>query len=190
MRHVTENHSSHQSGGRAPIRMRTLSDTDQLQQPMAEQQHEHKGDRQLERKRERKTEHTQGRVSSEERDLRQYNDVRALNNGVENRYVEPNGAEKYVLTFFGNVREQVRSFLQNRTRDLGGIKWNLCLHVELQRDDGNDVVTTSPYFRSKTYITLSTNDLSESDLNESMQKMWGSLESFIREGSGFYVSKV
>ncbi|KAL4231499.1 hypothetical protein ACF0H5_009077 [Mactra antiquata] len=56
----------------------------------------------------------------------QHTDESALNNGVLNRSVLPNSSERYdVLTFFGNIREQVRSFLEARVSSMGGIKFNL-----------------------------------------------------------------
>ena len=58
------------------------------------------------------------------------------------------------------------------------------------RDDAHEVSTTSPYFRSRTYITISGEGLNEHDLNEALQKMFESLEKFMGEGSGWYVKKV
>jgi hypothetical protein len=115
----------------------------------------------------------------------------ALNNAVFNRNIFPRGSERYdTLTFFGNIRDQVRSFLQFRTRSLRGIKWNLCVQVEMQRDDGEDSLFTRPYFRSRAYIALSLDDTIEHDLNEAMQKMYASLEKYMREGSGWYMKRV
>ena len=115
----------------------------------------------------------------------------ALRNGVLNRYIHPTGTERYdMMAFFANIRDRVFDFLQSRARRLGGVKWNLCVQVEMQRDDVNEVAVTSPFFRSRTYITLSANDQNEHDLNEAMQKMYASLESFMREGSGWYLKKV
>ncbi|XP_052779407.1 uncharacterized protein LOC128216784 [Mya arenaria] len=123
--------------------------------------------------------------------LNQQNEESALRNGVINRYLQPRGNERYdVLTFFANNRDRVMAYLQSRARALGGIKWNLCVQVEMQRDDGSDIVVTAPYFRSRTYRTLSADDIDEHDLNEAMQKMFESLEKFIREGSGWYIKKV
>ena len=115
----------------------------------------------------------------------------AIGNRVVNRYIFPTGSERYdMLIFLSNVRDRIRNYLQTRASELGGIKWNLCVQVEMGRDDIHQVVTTSPYFRSRTYITLSGEGLSEHDLNEAMQKMYESLEKFMREGSGWYVKKV
>lgn len=115
----------------------------------------------------------------------------ALRNGVVNRYMHPRGSERYdMLTFFSNIRDRVLVYLQSRAHKLGGVKWNLCVQVEMQRDDVNEVAVSSPYFRSRTYITLSADDVNEHDLNEAMQKMYASLEKFMREGSGWYLKKV
>ena len=115
----------------------------------------------------------------------------ALANGVVNRYIHPRRSERYdMMTFFSNIRDRVFNFIQSRARKLGGVKWNLCVQVEMQRDDVNEVATTSPYFRSRTYTTLQSNDVSEHDLNEALQKMYAGMEKFMREGSGWYLKKV
>lgn len=120
-----------------------------------------------------------------------FDEESALGNGVVNRYIHPRGGERYdMMTFFGNIRERVLTYLQSRVRKLGGVKWNLCVQVEMQRDDVNEVAVTSPYFRSRTYILLSSDGVNEHDLNEAMQKMYASLETFMREGSGWYLKKV
>ena len=118
-------------------------------------------------------------------------EISALGNRVVNRYLLPRGGERYdMLIFFSNVRDRLRNYLQSRARQLGGIKWNLCVQVEMGRDDAHEVSISSPYFRSRTYITLSGEGLNEHDLNEALQKMFESLEKFMREGSGWYVKKV
>lgn len=105
------------------------------------------------------------------KDSQHTTDESALNNAVLNRNIYPRGSERYdVITFFVNIREEVRSFLQSRVRSLGGIKFNICVHVELQRDDGQDVAVASPFFRSRAYFALSIDDINEHDLNEAMQK--------------------
>lgn len=115
----------------------------------------------------------------------------AIENGVVNRNIYPRSGEQYdVLTLFGNIRDQIRTFLRSRVQALRGIKWNVCVQVEMQRDDGQEYSVTTPYIRSKTYMTLSVDDMHEHDLNEAMQKMFASLEKFMREGSGWYVRSV
>ena len=82
-------------------------------------------------------------------------DESAFQNNVQNRTIYPRQNERYdVLTFFANIRDDILTFLRSRTREMGGIKWNLCVKVEMQRGDGLDVITSSPYFRSRTYQTL------------------------------------
>lgn len=60
----------------------------------------------------------------------------------------------------------------------------------MQRDDGPESTVSTPFFRSLTYFTLSAEDLNDHDLNEALQKMYASLEKYMREGSGWYVKKV
>lgn len=118
-------------------------------------------------------------------------DESALRNGVVNRYLTPSGSERYdALAFFANIRDRLRDFLHSRLHVLGGIKWNVCLHVEMQRDDGPETVVTSPCFRSLTYAALSADDINEHNLNEAMQKMYASLDTFMKEGSSWFIKKV
>ena len=115
----------------------------------------------------------------------------AIDRGVVNGTIYPKENERYdLLVFFANVRSQIRRNIERRAREMGGIKWNLCVQVEMQRDDGGNVTISSPYFRSLTYKTLSYDDFDEHDLNESLQKIFASLQEYMREGSGWYVNKV
>ena len=60
----------------------------------------------------------------------------------------------------------------------------------MQRDTDDGVTVTSPHFRSRTYTGLSSETFSDHDLNEAFQKMHASMEQFLREGSGWYISRV
>ncbi|KAL4222317.1 hypothetical protein ACF0H5_018355 [Mactra antiquata] len=117
----------------------------------------------------------------------EHEDVLALRNNVQNISIYPIHDERYdVLTFFGSIRDEVRHFLNSRINTLRGIKWNLCIQVEMQRDGvGFEVAVLSPHFRSRTYVASSVEDLNDPDLNEAMPKMFASLEKFMREGSGW-----
>ncbi|XP_053380054.1 uncharacterized protein LOC123531918 [Mercenaria mercenaria] len=175
--HVTENHPLNQQGGRMETEPRTLNNDEPVP---------NNGEKVLDRddgKVQQRTETSENMHPSA--------DESAIENAVVNRNIYPRSGEQYdALTFFGNIRNQVRTFLQSRVQALRGIKWNLCVQVEMQRDDGEDATVTAPYFRSRTYITLSLDDFNDHDINEAMQKMFASLEKFLREGSGWYVKKV
>ncbi|WAR17254.1 BLMP1-like protein [Mya arenaria] len=72
--------------------------------------------------------------SDEDEPVNNQVDESALGNRVINRLIHPIGNERYdLLTFFGNRRDQVRSFLHSRARQLRGIKWSLCVQVEMER---------------------------------------------------------
>ena len=179
--HVMENHPLNQEGGRRATTPKSLNTTEQNQNTGQKEGNEWNDDNKNQQQEEQ-----QGVQASHETA-----DESALNNAVLNRSIHPRGSERYdVLTFFGNIREQVRSFLQSRANSVGGIKYNLCVQVEMQRDDGEDSSIAAPYFRSRTYMALSLDDLHDHDLNEAMQKMYASLEKYMREGSGWYVKKV
>ena len=115
----------------------------------------------------------------------------ALRSAVENRHIYPRQNERYdMLTFLANIREEIVNYIRSRVSQLGGIKWNLCVQVEMQRDDGNETTTSSPYFRSRTYRFLLSEELLEHDLNEAFQKMFAALEKYQKEGSNWFVKSI
>jgi hypothetical protein len=96
-----------------------------------------------------------------------------------------------MLTFFAKVKQQVEHVLQSRLQR-NGIKWYLSTQLELykENDEGQETATVQPHFRSRTYATLNQDTLSEHALNEGFQKMAQSLESYLRDSSGWLVRKV
>jgi hypothetical protein len=62
----------------------------------------------------------------------------------------PTGSERYdLIFFFGNILDEITTFLQNRgVHALGGIKWNLCVQIEMQRDDGEEATVTAPFLEA------------------------------------------
>ena len=115
----------------------------------------------------------------------------ALRNTVENRYIYPRRNERYdMLTFFSNTRAEIMNYLRSRVNELGGIKWNLCIQVEMQRDDGYETTTSTPYFRSRTYRVLRSEDLEDHDMNEAFQKMFAALEKYQKEGSNWFLKRI
>ena len=113
----------------------------------------------------------------------------ALNDAVKDYTIVPNNNEKFdLLTFFANVKTQVRNLLFDRLKS-NGIKWYLSIQVELVKDSF-DRPTSTPHFRSKTYATLNIANLEDQELNESFQKMFESFEKYIRDSSGWLINKV
>ena len=82
------------------------------------------------------------------------------------------------------------NYLRSRVNELGGKKWNLCIQVEMQRDDGYETTTSTPYFRSRTYRILRSEDLEDHDMNESFQKMFAALEKYQKEGSNWFLKRI
>lgn len=103
----------------------------------------------------------------------------------------PNDGDKHdLLTFLANVKPAVKTAIVTK---LGqhAIKWNVVAHVELFRENNEgEIVTADPYFRSATYTTLTEDTFEESDLNEAFQKIYGGLERYIREASGWLMKSV
>ncbi|MES9881403.1 MAG: C2H2-type zinc finger protein [Sedimenticola sp.] len=161
--HVRERHPINQTGGRGRATSTTRTGTNQV------------------------SEHVTNAAESGEPNVES-----ALTNGVQNRIIYPENEGKYdLLAFFANVRSQIRDILQSRVRDTGGIKWNLCTHVEMERQVGDgETQSAIPYFRSRTYSTLTVETFSDHELNDALQKMQISLENYIRQGSAWNVKRV
>ena len=120
-----------------------------------------------------------------------YSQQNALNDAVVNRTFFPENSEIYdLLLFFANSRGPLGQFLREQL-EKHGIKWYLSTQVEMYREtpDGT-VFTESAYFRSLTYATLSNENITEHQLNECFQKMSASLESYLRNASGWNIRKV
>lgn len=95
-----------------------------------------------------------------------------------------------LLLFFANSRGAIRGFWKSQLQK-HGIKCYLSTQVEMYKETPDEaILTNKPYFRSLTYATLSSETLSEHELNESFQKMSASLESYLRNASGWSIKKV
>ncbi|XP_053380071.1 uncharacterized protein LOC128548718, partial [Mercenaria mercenaria] len=211
--HVMENHPLNQSGGRDRGIEKSLIDTASPQsesKSAAENQNKNQSENaspQSESKSTAETQNTNQSENDENIELSNENkdnqdslntdnerDESALQNSVQNRIILPRsgGGERYdLLTFFANVRSRILTYLQSRIRSMGGIKWNLCVQVEMERtDNGGDSSVSTPFFRSRTYMSLTLDGLNEHDLNEALQKMYASLEKYMRDGSGWFLRKV
>lgn len=118
-------------------------------------------------------------------------DESALNNVVQTKYIYPKQSERYdMLVFLANVKEKIGNYLQLSVRRMGGIKWNLCTQIEMQKSDKDDDNIATPYFRSATYFSLTNDDFSEHNVNEALQKVNAALEKYMRDGSGWYVKSI
>ena len=115
----------------------------------------------------------------------------ALNNMVQRKIFYPKGEEKLdMLIFLANRRSEIRNYLIANLKRSRSIKWNLCIQIGMERDRADTGQNTSPYFRSRTYLTLTNETLREHDLNEALQKMHVSMEKFLRDGSGWHIKRV
>jgi hypothetical protein len=180
--HVDNEHPLNQRGGRAPPAEKTFD----VNTTPTEIEENHITN--FTSKRKAKT--TSGRQSDKDVSSKSTTSRTALNDSVHNEIILPHPSERYdLLSFFAGERSRIEQFLRTRAARTNGIKWNLTVQIELRRDD-NETSVSSPYFRSSTYILLTEDDFNEHDLNEAMQKMFNSLEKYMREGSGWYVSKI
>ena len=109
----------------------------------------------------------------------------ALNNTASIITMQPHGSDQNdLLSFLANIRLHIRDYLKTRVLQ-HGIKWYLCLQIELERFNGNGENNLSrPHFRSRTYILLNQETYNEHELKEALQKIVESLEKFMRNGSG------
>ena len=126
---------------------------------------------------------------SEEKRVSQ--DENALNDAVVNRTIYPEYDEIYdLLLFFANSREPIGQFLRTQL-EKHGIKWYLSIQVEMYRETPDvTVLTDSPHFRSLTYATLYNENIGEHELSESFQNVSASLETYLRNASGWNIRKV
>lgn len=190
--HVTQNHPLNQQGGRQATTPRTLRDNEIVPTDSRNDNGTLPMDTvngiDVDDNKSVRTDNT----TDDNTEQHQHTDESIFNGAMLNRYLQPRGSERYdMLTFLGNVRDQVRLFLEDRTRQLKGIKWNLCIQVEMERSvDELEAVTSTPYFRSLTYLLFTTEDDIEYYVNEAMQKIFASLEKYIRDGSGWWVKRV
>lgn len=114
----------------------------------------------------------------------------AIIRNIQDFSIEPNNDEQYdLLTFFANVKQKVLNILALRAQN-NLIKWNMSVQVELIKDGQDGDMISTPFFRSRTYILLNLETMTEEDLIESFQKMFESFEKYIRESSGWVLKKV
>ena len=129
--------------------------------------------------------------SPENSDVHPYDDESAHRSHVEYRNIYPRQSERYdILSIFASARDEIRNYLRSRAQPLGGIKWNPCVQIEMRRDDGHEMSTATPYFQSRTYRFLLSEDVQEHDLNEAFQKMFVALEKYQKEGSNWFVKNI
>ena len=60
----------------------------------------------------------------------------------------------------------------------------------MQREDGNETSSSTPYFRSRTYRFLLPEGLQDHDLNEAFQEIFAALEKYQKEGSNWFVKNI
>ena len=95
----------------------------------------------------------------------------ALRDGVQKRTVYPKGNEKFdMLVFLAKWKSEIRNYLVSKLKRSRSIKWNMCIQVKMERDSAEAMQNTSPYFLSRTYLTLTNETFSEHDLNEALQR--------------------
>lgn len=116
----------------------------------------------------------------------------ALDDSVHVLNVFPRDEDKYdLLTFFANIREEIKYHLVGRCEKVKHVKWYLNVQVKFVRETNEGEVDTSqPYFKSKTYILLSKDDVSDHDINEAYQKQFQSFDEYIARGSGWNLKEI
>ena len=108
------------------------------------------------------------------------NEENALNNIVQRKIVYPKGEEKLdMLIFLANCKSEIRNYLIAKLKRSRSIKWNLCIQIEMERDRADTGQNTSPYFRSRTYLTLTNETLSEHDLKKHCKRCMAAWRNFL-----------
>ena len=86
---------------------------------------------------------------------------------------------------------RVKNILNQELQLKSAIKWYLSVKVKMVKIDSDGQVSeeAEPYFTSRCYTLLQSDDLEE-QLQEATQKIMDDFENFIREGSGWVLEKV
>ena len=86
---------------------------------------------------------------------------------------------------------RVKNILNQELQHKSAIKWYLSVKVKMVKIDSDGQVSeeAEPYFTSRCYTLLQSDDLEE-QLQEAIQKIMDDFENFIREGSGSVLEKV
>lgn len=115
----------------------------------------------------------------------------AMNDTAHQTSIFPQGNEKYdLLQFLADVKEDVENELNLRKAKQRSIKWYVNARVEMIRDiEGENKEKAHPHFRSKSYISLQTEN-NEYNLNEAFQTVKKALEEFINKGSNWILNKI
>ena len=117
----------------------------------------------------------------------------ALKGKARKYYVFPKKEEKYdIITFFANVKDEASNFIIKKCEKSGQLKWYIIIHVTMIRQRVNkENEITHPYFRSETTHILTVHDKDfEHNINSSFQKMFKSLDEFIRKDSSWSLKKI
>ena len=121
----------------------------------------------------------------------QFSDVSSLNGAANTRNYYPNDYdENDLLTFFGSLKIELMKHIKDRRLELKNLKWYLCSEVEVEKETNGGKVQAYPHLRSISYVLLSSEELSEHDLNEALQKIFSAFEEFMREGSNWVLKRV
>jgi len=81
--------------------------------------------------------------------------------------------------------------LVRRCEKVKHVKWYLNVQVKFVRETNDGEVDTSqPYFKSKTYIYLSKEDVSDHDINVASQKQFQSFDEYIAKGSVWTLKEI
>ena len=120
-----------------------------------------------------------------------FTDQSSLNGAANNRHIYPNERENSdLLTFFSNVKAEVINHIQQRCIDVNGVKWYLCVQVELEKEKDGEIEKAWPHFRSKNYVFMLNEMFNENDLYAAFQKMFASFEEYLREGSSWVLKRI
>lgn len=97
-----------------------------------------------------------------------------------------------MITFFANVKEEASNYIIKKSEKSGQLKWYMIIHVTMIRQSVNQKNQIAhPYFRSETTYILTIHDKDlEHNINSSFQKMFKSLDEFIRKGSSWSLKKI
>ena len=105
------------------------------------------------------------------------------------RYNASTGEEDLGM-YLNSCKKHVKRRLRKELRDLGALKWTICVQVKLVKysSDG-EMSTIEPHFRSKSKILLHKGEIRK-QLKIAMEKIPSSFSDFQSKGSGWVLDKV
>ncbi|XP_033757205.1 uncharacterized protein LOC117339622 [Pecten maximus] len=117
--------------------------------------------------------------------------IEALEGTARLETLDPNPGNLWdILQFFNDNQTQIKDILEERLKDIKGMKWFLTLFVKFVKyDQNNEPIYAEPTFRSINLTCTNVSKLTE-QLAEAFQNLHNAYQNFERDGSGWTIDKI